>query len=163
MSPSTVAAFADVLAALGVIASLLFLAFQVRQNTQAMRNQHWQAVVDRVMDNAARPVEQGAAATIAGGKADYRALDAAGQEAFSAWAFEFIVANDRNISFGKQGLLEPDVAAMGERNLAWFFNFPGARQWWRSKDRRPVPASFEVIIDEALARAETGGGAARAL
>ena len=138
----------------------MFLAFQVRQNTKAMRNQHWQAVVDRIMDNAARPVERDAAAAIAGGKADYQALDAAGKEAFGGWAFEFIVANDRNISFGEQGLLEPDVAAMGERNLAWFFSHPGTRQWWRSPDRRPVPASFEAIIDDALARTEAGSGTA---
>ena len=55
MNISEIAAIADVLAAIGVIASLLFVALQVRHNTKATRNQYWLSSLDRIADNFSRP------------------------------------------------------------------------------------------------------------
>ena len=153
MSISAIANVADIFAAAGVIASLLFLAVQVRQNTKAVRNQHWQAVVDRLSENTTRTLDGRVAIVVNKGMANFNDLSEPEKLIFAAWAYEFVVANNRNIAFARQGLLETEVAAMGGRNLEWFFNRPETAQWWRSDDRRPIPAHFEAIIDEALSKA----------
>ena len=50
--------------------------------------------------------------------------------------------------------IEPEMAAMASRHLKWFFNYPGARQWWRNAQRHPHPTHFEAIIDAAESGAE---------
>ena len=158
MNASIIADYADVLAAIGVISSLLFVAFQVRLNTNAVRNQQWLSTIDRVAENFSRPLDERVATTLDKGKKNFNELSDPEKETFNAWALEYIIGVNRNITFGRQGLLHPEIAAMWMRDLKWFFNYPGAGQWWRNADRHPVPAHFEAIIDRALS--EMGSAAA---
>ena len=154
MNISEIAAIADVLAAIGVIASLLFVAFQVRLNTKATRNQHWLSAFDRIADSFSRPLDEQVASTVSKGKKNFNELSVPEKETFGAWALEYIVGVNRNVAFGRQGLLDPEVSAMASRHLTWFFKYPGTRQWWRDAERHPIPAHFETNIDAALSDVE---------
>ncbi len=46
-----IANLADLIAALGVIGSLVFLAIQVRENTKTVRNTHWENHLNRLANN----------------------------------------------------------------------------------------------------------------
>ncbi len=153
MSLPTIAAAADLLAAMGVIASLLFLAWQIRQNTHALKNQNWLAIVERIAEQSTRPLDRNVADTVARGSADHASLDEADKVVFDAWAYEFIICVNRHIGFEQQGI-RPEFAAMTERYLSWFFASPGNRAWWRGPDRRPFPAHYEAVIDRHLKRVE---------
>ena len=133
---------------------MLFVAFQVRLNTNAVRNQQWLSTIDRVAENFSRPLDERVATTLDKGKKNFNGLSDPEKETFNAWALEFIIATNRNIAFGRQGLLDPEIAAMPARNLKWFFNHPGAGQWWRYADRHPVPSHFAAVIDKAWSEAQ---------
>ena len=74
MNASIIANYADVLAALGVIASLLFVAFQVRRNTKTVHNQQWLSTIDRRAENFSRPLDERVATTLDKGKKNFNGL-----------------------------------------------------------------------------------------
>lgn len=150
MDMAAVAHVADIVAALGVIASLLFLAFQIRQNTRTIRNQHWESHLNRLADCFARPVDAEIARVIVAGQTDYDALDRAQKIMFNGWASEYLANVVGSIGFHRQGILDAERAVMGERRLKWFFAHEGTRRWWRDPTRHPVPADYERLIDEVL-------------
>lgn len=149
MSLASIAAVADLLAALGVIASLLFLSWQIRQNTRALGNQNWLAIVERIAEQSTRTLNRDVAETVSRGSADYEKLEEPERIVFDAWAYEFMICVNRHIGFEEQGL-RPEIAAMTERYLNWFFAQPGNRAWWRYPDRRPFPEHYERVIDRYL-------------
>lgn len=151
MSLASVAAVADLLAALGVIASLLFLASQIRQNTRALANQNWLAIVERIAEQTTRTLDRAVAETVSRGRESYESLDAADKIVFDAWAYEFIICVNRHIGFNEQGM-KPEIEAMTERYLSWFFASQGNRAWWTADDRRPFPAHYERVIDMHMKR-----------
>ena len=142
MNSSDIAAFADVLAAAGVIASLLFLAFQIRAHTKTVRNQHYESMLDRLTNNFARPLDEWVATTLERGKQNFEDLSAPERLTFDAWANEYVVCVTNIATLGSQGIFNPGVAAMVDRRLEWFFKYPGVRQWWRGSDRHPPPCPF---------------------
>jgi len=150
MQFTDIAALADLLAAAGVIATLLFVAFQIRQNTNVIRNQAWLAIIERVAENATRPLDERVAATIDKGRVDFDGLSGAEKLIFGAWAWEFLVGVNRHIAFAEQGNLDPRYAAMVPRFLKWFFKYPGTGQWWINPDRQPFPSHYEATIAKAF-------------
>ena len=150
MNASIIADYADIAAAIGVIASLLFVAFQVRQNTKAMHNQAYASIVERFVENVSRLSGERMAVTLDKGKRNFNDLSDPEKLTFGAWAQEYISVFNRNLSLSGQDLLAPQFEAMAQRQLKWFFKYPGMGQWWRDADRHPLPAHFEAIIDAAL-------------
>ena len=152
MNVSDIADFADILAAIGVIASLLFVAFQVRRNTKAIRNQHFEATLDHLASQFSRSLDERVATIIDKGRKNFNDLSDPEKLTFGAWANEYIMGASRLTSFEQQGLLDPEIAAMAKRRLNWFFKSPGMSQWWGDADRHPVPVHFEAAIDEVLSQ-----------
>ena len=113
MNVSDIADFADILAAIGVIASLLFVAFQVRRNTKAIRNQHFEATLDHLASQFSRSLDERVATIIDKGRKNFNDLSDPEKLTFGAWANEYIMGASRLTSFGQQGLLDPAVSALG--------------------------------------------------
>ena len=150
MNVSDYADLADIIAALGVIGSLLFLAFQVRQNTRTVRNQHWESHLDRLANSFGRQLDDQVASVIDKGRQNYDDLSGQEKIVFNAWASEYLANVFSSIGFYKQHILDPDTAVMGERRLEWFFKDSGASRWWRDPVRHPVPANYEKLINNFL-------------
>ncbi len=68
MDFSIIANFADVLAAIGVIASLIFLAVQVGRNTHEVKNSHLQSSQALMASHQSRTQNEQTAAIIQKGK-----------------------------------------------------------------------------------------------
>ena len=75
MNLSNIADIADLLAAAGVIATLIFLAMQIRQNTKAVQNTRWESYLDRLANNFARPMNEQVATVIVKGNRSFAALN----------------------------------------------------------------------------------------
>ena len=153
MNVSNIADLADILAAAGVIASLLFVAFQIRQNTRTVRNQYLESTLDRLADLFSRPLDERVATTLDKGTKNFNDLTGPEKLVFGAWANEYIMGASRLTALARQGLLEPPIAAMAERRLNWFFKSPGMYEWWRDADRHPIPAPFEAFVDKVSSEA----------
>jgi len=142
-----------VIAAVGVIASLLFLAIQVRNNTKTVRNQHFESHQDRLASTFSRPLDRQVAKIIEKGQADFETLDGDEKIVFGAWAVEYL-SNVYGIMQMGQSVLRPEIAEMVDRRLKWFFRVKGADQWFRDAARHPMPRPVEQRINSVLSEHE---------
>ena len=51
---------------------------------------------------------------------------------------------------GNAGILSEGLGEMGKLRMTWLFTFPGVSEWWRAKDRDPMPTGFGEEIDEFI-------------
>ena len=149
MLGTDIAGYADLIAAAGVIGSLIILAYQIHQNTRAMKVQNWLSIVERIAEHSARALDAGVADTVHKGLQSYARLSEKDKLVFSAWAYEFIICVNRHIGFEDKGI-RPEIAAMTERYLKWFFAHEGAVEWWTDAGRKPFPSHYETVIDANL-------------
>jgi len=147
---SVIANMADLIAAIGVIASLVFVAVQVKENTKTVKNTYWENHLNRLANNFSRPLDQSVAATICRGNRDFEALGEEEKVVYSAWANEYMLSTSFLLVFREQGYLSPDLTNTAERRIRWFFNKPGAIQWWQNDIRHPVPHVVEAEVNRWL-------------
>jgi hypothetical protein len=137
MNWEAIGAVGEVLGAIGVITTLVYLAVQIRQNTESQRTDSYARALDRVTALQARMSENSAFASILlRGVTDGKALTQEERVQFT-WifyemfsGFEFIFHQDR------EGSLPPGVWERWAATLCWWLSFPGVRAWWTA---RPTP------------------------
>jgi hypothetical protein len=133
-----------------VIVSLVYLAYQVRQNTDSIRSENYSRALDRVagmQNQLAR--DRDLSLFFAKGVADVASLTPqqriqftwALYEAFGAFEFMFHAAQSRT--------LPEEVWARWSSTVAWWLSFPGVQRWWH---HRPAPftASFSAFVEGIL-------------
>ena len=150
MDLQTFANLGEFLGGVAVIASLGYLALQVRQNTQSIRTENYGRALDRIasmQSQLSRDTEL--SRFFSKGVADASLLTPAERiqftwalyEAFGAFEFMFEAARTR--------ALPEEVWARWSSTVAWWLSFPGVQSWWR---HRPVPfsASFSAYVEGIL-------------
>jgi len=147
MNLSAVADLADLLAALGIIVTVIFLALQIKQNTKALENTRWESYLDRLANSFARPMDERAATVIVKGNKSFNALSDTEKLVFSAWADEYILSAALLLTYQDQAVLGSMTTNTADRRLAWFFGAPGNLEWWRHNRRHPVPQHVEMRIN----------------
>ena len=152
MSISVIANLADLLAALGIIATVIFLALQIRQNTKALENTRWESYLDRLANSFARPMDERVAMVIVKGNRSFSALSDTEKLVYSAWADEYIVSAALLLTYQDQAVLGSMTTNTADRRLAWFFGVPGNLEWWRHDRRHPVPQHVETRINRWVER-----------
>ena len=85
MNLSLIADYADVLAALGIMASLAFLAWQIRKNTAELKNTHQESLIDRYNSLHSRLYDQITAAVVLKGRQSFELLEGVERLAFESW------------------------------------------------------------------------------
>jgi len=147
MNLSAVADLADLLAALGIIVTVIFLALQIKQNTKALENTRWESYLDRLANSFAKPMDERAATVIVKGNKSFNALSDTEKLVFSAWADEYILSAALLLTYQDQAVLGSMTTNTADRRLAWFFGVPGNLEWWRHNRRHPVPLHVEMRIN----------------
>ena len=147
MSLSTIANLADLLAAIGIIVTVIFLALQIKQNTKAVESTRWESYLDRLATSFARPMDERVASVILKGNRSFNALSDTEKLMYSAWADEYILSAALLLTYRDQAVLGSITTNTGDRRLAWFFAVPGNLEWWRHDRRHPVPQYVETLID----------------
>jgi hypothetical protein len=156
MTMAEIANVADLLAALGVIGTLIFLAFQIRQNTKTIENTHWESYLDRLASSFSRPLDEKVAGIIAKGNKSFNELTDTEKLVYSAWADEYILSASIILLYRDRLVLGSTVTDTAERRLAWFFSAPGNLEWWRHDRRHPVPELVARRIEDWI-KANTNG------
>lgn len=158
MSLSEIADIADLAAAFGVIASLLFLGWELRRNANQTRLTNWNATLSALREHKRRTDDPYVADVIDRGRQDFDALSGSEKIAFGYWMEEWAQA--------MEGLLVASAASYhrheemmhaGLSNYAAMFTHPGCRQWWRwSGLANRWPRTVVAAIEGAIAKAEGG-------
>ena len=151
MSLSAIAVFADTLTAIAVITSLIFVAFQIRQNTNEIKNTHYQTSQSRSATLHSRTMDLETAEIIVKGKKSYASLSDAEKLVFSSWIFEFNMVSNNFLMLSRQGVLRPELSEMYHNRLEELLKNPGVQEFFQDKNRPKLTASSEERIGRILA------------
>ena len=151
---------AQTIGVLGVLASLLFVGIQIRQNTRALKASSHHAVTDSFNAiNTLLMSDQNAARVFRLGMAGLENLDEDERLSFSYMALGYMrIFETLHYQYGT-GALEPKLFEAELGTLKWAFTNPGLRAWW-ALNPISLSAEFRAFIDGLIREAQTGGGAA---
>ena len=153
MTLETLANLGEFISGIVVVLSLVYLAFQVRQNTQSLRTENYARALDRVSAMQARLSEDpDLAAIFDRGLRDTGALTTEQRIQFT-WAFyEMFGAFEFMFHQAQTRALPPEVWERWSDTLSWWISLPGVRAWWLALPS-PFSADFSAYVD---ARAAAG-------
>jgi hypothetical protein len=157
MNWDAIGAIAETLGAVGVIASLVYLATQIRhsrdqmeQNTQALRagsyhqsNQNLYEVMHGAIDNPL--IEQ----SVRVGLNDFDSLDEKDAFRFGFWMSGVAASYDNFHYQYRVGMLDEERWQPSYANLRATFKNRGVAQWWRTSHTNYSPA-FTALVEEIL-------------
>ena len=165
MNWDAIGAIAELLGAIGVIASLVYLATQIRhsreqmsENTRALQAGAYQqleeSVYRKVMDDLTIPdLER----IIRVGTSDIEQLSEEDMFRWSRWIFMRLRAFDNAHYQFRMGMQDEDRWQISRRDLELFFQMPGVVQWWKATPSTLSP-EFGALVEEILGGEGQGAG-----
>lgn len=149
MDWNALGSIAEILGALGVIASLLYLSRQVRQNTQATRLAMSHSLATAVRDwNRPMVTDPELAMTFQRGVEDPSQLNEVERSRFMQLCFSFFrMFEDIHYQF-RHGALESDVWEAHANNYGTYAKSPGMQAYWQLRREIFQPAFREYIDGE---------------
>jgi hypothetical protein len=159
MNWDAIGAIAETLGAVGVIASLVYLAGQIRHSREQMeRNtlatqgasfQQWDdSLQGTVMEGVNLLPAVDSLARL--GLADFEQLGEEDSFRFAFWITSLVRRYDAAYYQYRTGMLDEDRWKMCRGDLGAWFSNTGAVQWWRSSDGVCSP-EFVALVEEILA------------
>jgi hypothetical protein len=154
MNWDAIVAISQLVAAVGVVLSLIFVGLQIKQNTRALqRNEHNSTMEQWTVIRMAIAKNRDIAELMTAGLHDERRLDAADQLRLeqmlqeNAWAAFHIWDRTQRGIFPK-GTFE----ATGGALLDTLLRTPGGGSWWRKAKHIGFPPGFVLDVDAVLAK-----------
>ena len=151
------AAIAEIVAAIAVVVSLLYLAAQIRHNTRelAERNRSYQLdslneVGQRYTSFRDKVLQDSALASIwLRGRDDLSALDSVERLQFDYLAVDMFWCWGMLHLYRQQDVIDVRVMELSMANLPLYAEGNGIRQWWReSAHRSEYPPEFAEQVDK---------------
>ena len=141
----------ELVGAVGVIASLLYMASQIRQSTTLSRVQARESVVDS-WHGWHHPLAENAelASIWTRGLSAFDSLSPEEQTRFVAQLAPFVAHFEKTLKYHESGLVDRDLFEAIEANLAGFLLSPGGRAVWQRLSPR-ITENGRRHIEEVLA------------
>jgi hypothetical protein len=164
MNWDAIGAIAETLGAVGVIASLVYLAGQIRhsreqmgQNTRALRAATYQQFREEIFQAYNSPVATPELLrTLRSGMADFQQLDDEDAFQFDFWAIRLMDGYDNAYYQYRVGMLDDDRWGVQRAVVANLFGNPNIVQWWKA-NQPIVSPEFVALVSEILGK-ESGRG-----
>ena len=157
MTLSALANIADLLGALGIIASVTFVAFEIRKSSEQARMSNWNAVLSALREHKRRTDDPYVADLVVRGRRDFDALADAEKLTFGFWMEELVQCYDGLIVHENAIAVDPVEsrrAAVGA--FALHFSFPGCLAWYRwSGIEHRWPRQLIEAIEEGITQSKS--------
>jgi hypothetical protein len=158
MNWEAIGAIAELLGAIGVIASLVYLATQIRQsreqmerNTRAMQAASFQQFDQTLHDAFTHVLSVPGLSRISRlGLADYGQLDEEDAYLFNMWIWAIMQRIDNAYYQYRVGMLDDDSWRTLLRILEGYKTNPGFSQWWWSGAKHSLSTEFVALVEEIL-------------
>ncbi len=159
MALEDLANFGQLVSAIAVVISLVYLALQVRQNTASLRSEAYGRALDRISEMQGRfssdPVFAGLWARAS---ADVGSLTPA-ERIRAMWAlYEVFGAFEFMYLQHSVGALPEEVWQRWSRTIAWWFSNPGIAAMWCARPA-PFTQSFTAYVEREARDAQADPGA----
>jgi hypothetical protein len=151
----------EFISGVAVVVSLIYLALQVRQNTDSLRTENHARALDRLATQQSRMSTDRDLADVFGrGTLDPRSLTREERIQFS-WAFyEMFGSFEFMFQQAERGALPEAVWKRWAATVSWWTSLPGVQVWWRAKPA-PFSASFSAFVEECIRAGPADPDAAR--
>ena len=146
----SLASLGEVVGAIAVVVSLLYLAVQVRQNTRAQRLENASRILDRTASmQGALSRDPATSILFSKGVSDPSELTPQERIQFTWAMYEFFGALEFMFLAAKENSIPDEIWQRWSLAAAWWLTFPGVRAWW---DVRPIPFadSFSSYIGSLI-------------
>ena len=140
----------EVIGAAAVVASLLYLALQVRQSSKAQRTENYARALERVSAfQAVLSQDSDLARIFAKGVWDTSGLTGLEKIRFTWSLYEAFGSFEFMFHTYETNEIPEEVWKRWSQTVAWWLNFPGVQQWWMN---RPVnfTESFTVFVESLI-------------
>lgn len=133
MNWDAVGAGAELLGAIGVIASLFYLGTQIRQNTKTVRTAAYHAIVTNLGNLAADTGRDGAIADLfVRGQVDLESLSPTEQRQFGL-LLQGVFRSFENLFYHySTGMIDEVVWKGWEKRILRYYRQPGVQVWWQT-------------------------------
>ena len=150
MDLDTLAKLSEFVGGIFVVISLVYLAYQLRQNTQSLRAENYARVLDRMSNMQSKlSVDPELHHLFMVGAEGPGRLSPADRIRFSWALYELFGTGEFMYHQALDKTLPPAVWARWEATIGWWLSHPGMRAWWVAKPA-PMAADFEAFCNEMI-------------
>jgi hypothetical protein len=152
MDWGAVEAIAEVVGLLLVVISLLFVGFQLKQNTQQLRQDNLLKSIRGTLDtNWSYHRDPETFRVMRHGCKDFEALSPKDQALFHSIAMDLSFYLELVIRMSQAGLIDEEAWRINERFFLGLLATPGGAKWWETvKHTRPMPESAIQYLQSLL-------------
>lgn len=140
----------EIIGAITVVVSLIYLAVQVRQNTQAQQTENFSRALDRVAAIQATLSQDAETSVIfSKGVSDPSALTSRERMQFTWTMYELFGAFEFMFLAWKTNAMPEEIWQRWSSAVAWWLSYSGVKTWWKV---RPIPfsKSFTSYVESLL-------------
>lgn len=158
MNWEAIAAVSEVAGAVGVIISLVYLAVQIRHNTQEVRAASFNAVTDSFNQwNLLIAQDAYVAGLFQRGAGDLGRLEASEEVRFALLMLALFRIHESIYFQSNRGTMERDLRDAENRSVKTLLEMPGVRAWWKVNPYS-FTREFRAYIDTLIQSIEAGIG-----
>jgi hypothetical protein len=155
MNWEAMGAIAELLGALGVVATLAYLAAQIKQNSTVVQTASFQELMEGVSRFTGILSQNAEAAEIYGrGIVNHDDLSESEKLRFHMLMSDLFATYQLGYQLEKRGMIDADLYAKFISSAAPMLDPPGIRQWWHS-ERHWWHDDFREFIDELVSVSNT--------
>jgi hypothetical protein len=148
MSIQDLGSLGELIAALATLATLIYLAIQIRQNTATVRG----STIQGVTQSQQLELKWGSEIADAFAKSfqSPESLDFRDIWQLNEWFFAAFAARQNEYVQYKRGLLDEDVWTASKNIIALLASMPLCRKWWTSLGQHAFVDEFCTIVEDAM-------------
>jgi hypothetical protein len=146
----TLANIGEIIGAVTVVLSLIYLAVQIRQSTQAQRTENYSRALDRLAAmQSSMSQDDEFSLMISIGAVDTKKLTPGERVRFTWSMYEAFGAFEFMFHASKTDAIPEEVWRRWSAAVAWWLTFPGVQTWWTSRPT-PFTDSFTSFVESLL-------------
>ena len=142
MDWEAIGAISEIVAAVAVVVTLIYVAAQIRQNTASVRATGYQEWLSANLELNTAAADQSMSHLFALGNADSSKLSEESFVSFAMWNLGLMQMAQATNYLYKSGSLDRELWEAEMNRAAGILAFPGVRQWWEAGGKTQLTPSF---------------------
>jgi hypothetical protein len=156
MTISELGSLGEIIGAAATVATLLYLALQIRSNTLATKRQALDDTIDRIARWYSRLTDSPELLrTWIDGHQSFSCLSVEDQLRFDSLAFEIFAACEASLEAAKFGAVKPETAEAVQSMIGQLSRSDGIREWWVRLGSIKFAKDFVRVVDRLSEEART--------
>ena len=152
MTLSALADLSQIVASLGVIVSLVVVAFELRKNTAQSKLSNYSEMINRYNTVYAVTNDIGMAELIVRGRQSYASLSEAEKLSFGGYLEQVCIANESSLVYDDSVVHQKGLSSsLWAKHMRFHLGFPGAREWFDEfEQQRGFPPTYMRAIHSVI-------------